>query len=412
MRYKHLSGYIGESSSNATLNSHFYANFWQEYANNPSYVAKPITFPQRVPRHGFFEELIQNELGGFVATFDQTIKQIKDVFINTRDKANCRVAFLNWAKLCLRYGLAKFIVTNTLPLDENTSDLDTKLIAIQAEIENNISCDENLSLKKLINLNDEYYLRGNIPIDKRIRIINYLIVNYYRHKNCLNEYYDITRYVGVQYILLNTMDLNDADDILINSIGCRGLAMVTGLGARDQEKLLAKAESLAREIAKTNMVSQENLYNCLQTLSKWHLQKGDTINSQKCLKEMISIDPLDSTGYCELGMHFFKSANYQNAYLNYQKAIDLGPPGLAMNSYYCGKSLEMLGKTKEAKEYYQGCIALDDQAISPYLELVSIYTSLNKIDYAKEIVKKIKNTPILYEQLEEDEIKQLHKIIA
>ena len=196
--------------------------------------------------------------------------------------------------------------------------------------------------------------------------------------------------------------------MLYSSIAYRGLSMVTEFGQGIQMSLLAKAEIIARNIKATStfekIVAAENLYTCLQTLSKWHLSINDLKMAENYLLEMIKIDQQDSTGYSELGFVYIKKEAYIHAVAQFKRAIVLGPPGAGMNAYYCAKCNEQLGNNTEAISYLYQSTNLDKQAVSPWLDLMNYFIHKKQLDKAREIAAHIYQSTILTEQLEDDEI--------
>ena len=418
MNYKHLSSvYIGKNYVSATLNSQFFYHFWQRIADNDEITGNLIFFTQRVPKQGFFEELLRLETQQFVNDFTQITHLLKEKYqkahknlISTSSETFAR-RYINWASVVLRYGQYEFI--NSFPLSNYSGPFaaEIELIGIQSNIELCLSRGNQLNLTKLIALNDEYINDDNTSYVVKLKLLNYLNVNYYRHKNFLDRDYNITAYTEKFLNLVRSEQHTKFHDKFYTSIAFRGLAMATELGEPEQNQLISQAERLAREIRYENIATKENLYTCLQTLSKWFFHKNEFITSKSYLEEMISLDPYDTTGYCELGMHYFKRNDFENAAKNFHRALTLGPPAAAMNSYYCAKSLALTGKPDEAFKYYTKCIELDDQALSPYLELIEYFLQEQKTNEARNLAKIVKQTPILFEQLEEYEADNIEKLV-
>lgn len=108
--YPHLSsGYLGVQTEKATLNSSFYAEFF----NNNDTIEKPIIFPQRVPRKEFFAEMLLLEGDSFTQSFKQFQANLKNNALRSYNsllaqEENPRI-FLNYVNLLLRYGLSDVI---------------------------------------------------------------------------------------------------------------------------------------------------------------------------------------------------------------------------------------------------------------------------------------------------------------
>ncbi|MBX3709858.1 MAG: hypothetical protein KIT56_04680 [Gammaproteobacteria bacterium] len=76
LKYKHLSDYVGEKIKNGTLNSQFYGLFLTELSSTHYGLTEVIALPQRVPRAGFFTELLSLEERPFRIKFTKTINSL------------------------------------------------------------------------------------------------------------------------------------------------------------------------------------------------------------------------------------------------------------------------------------------------------------------------------------------------
>lgn len=424
LKYKHLSaGYLGWVENNTTLNSRFYGSFYNAYAQNDSFLGEIILlFPQRIPRIGFFDELKELEDNKYKTHFDETVTQninflkcISEVAQVTETEINMRHC-INWANLCLRYGCFNDLL-EILPnsFSMHSFDLEMRLIKEAAKIEYKLSTDKQVSINNYLTLADQYLLSKRVRDREKIMLLNQLIVTYYRHqKNPLgsNKIFD---YAKMLEKLLDNFDKNIPLNTLYRSVGYRGLAMVEEFGDKNQFEFLRIAENLATNMPivfeSDKIVALENQYTCFQSIAKWHQQKDDKERALSYLKKMIDIDPFDSTAYSERGFHHIKYENYTDASLCFEKAIRLGPPGTGMNAYYLAQCLEKLGKPSDALIYLLESTKLDQQAVSPLIDLIDYYITDNKIKLAQEIVTKIFTNDILFEQLEDDEIIKLQNII-
>lgn len=239
-------------------------------------------------------------------------------------------------------------------------------------------------------------------------LLNRLVVYFYRYeKEALycNEIVTLSK-VLLKYV--SHSEYNSFIDTLYSSVAYRGLSMVKEFDQDEQTEFLMKAEKLARLLRPSTkfeeIVASENIYTLLQTLAKWHINLNDNKKAETCLKEMIQIDPFDSTAYSELGFFYIRYNDYDKGAEYFKKAMELGPPGMGMNIYYYATCLEKLGNGLEAINYLYRSADIDKQALSPWLDLLNFYSEKKQFDKTKHISNHIFHTPILKEQLEEHEI--------
>lgn len=407
-RYKHLSpGYVGVRAKELTLNSQFYS--YDEAFLSEEEI---ILFPQRVPRAGFFDELYKLETTYFKIKFNTELYSCKSSLKNF-SKIHSTRQWIKWGNICLRYGKFKEIIDSSANI--SNACLEILLLKEAATVELQLSNDLPVSANNYLKLAQKYTPSKNISDREKILLLNHLIVTSYRHdKNQSNQ-----KFVYLYANTLRNLLIKFENDTFMNqlycSVGYRGLAMVSEFGQNMQAAYLQKSESLATNLrglsAIENIISLENQYTCFQTMAKWHQHNGDTALTESYLNKMIQIDPYDSTGYSELGFHFVNIEDYKNASANFKKAMELGPPGTGMNAYYYAKCLEILGMHDEAIENLFKSTELDDQGISPWLDLAEYYVNQYHESKAIEIASHILNSPTLFEQLEKNEIIKLQNII-
>ena len=124
-------------------------------------------------------------------------------------------------------------------------------------------------------------------------------------------------------------------------------------------------------------------------MSKWHLYNKNLLEAERYLCELIVIDPHDSTGFSELGFFYVNEESFEKAANCFMKAIELGPPGAGMNAYYYAKCLEKLGKEQDAITYLFESTKLDEQALSPWLDLMGHFINQKQNDKAQQIANHI-----------------------
>ncbi|MBV9576071.1 MAG: hypothetical protein JO149_05565 [Gammaproteobacteria bacterium] len=192
--------------------------------------------------------------------------------------------------------------------------------------------------------------------------------------------------------------------------------MATQFGKDMQTSFLKESERIARSLncntELEKIVAKENLYTFILTMTKWNLISNNLSKAEEYLKELIQLDPMDSTGYSELGIFYLKKSDYRNSAIYFKKALDLGPPGTGMNAYYYATNQEYLGNEKKLIHYLYKSTELDKLAISPWLDLINYYVKKNNHNKAKMLAKNIYNTAELMEQVDEEENQFLQEIIG
>lgn len=414
--YPHLTaGYLGIRIEEATLISSFYA----EIFSNFHCIDDSLIFPQRIPRKEFFTEIRSLEESNIVKLFilfqealkKNTFDALQMMLTNT---PSTRI-FLNYINLLLRYGLSEVVCkidSKSLFASMHTSDF------VEFELLKEIShfqSSHSGNIYNLINLADKALFQSDLTNRVKIIILNYLIVAAYRfniklpYKECLKK---------CSEALLKLIELDytgDFGSIIRKSVAYRGLAMVKEYGESLQNDFLKKAEQIARDIKPNgvleDILAKENLYTCVQTLSKWNTSLGQLVQAKSNLTEMIKIDPFDSTGYSEMGFFLSSHEKYEEAASQFKLASELGSPGVGMNTYYYAKCLQMLGKTDDAIVVLYESTKIDPEAVSAWIDLFDYYTDTNNITKQKEIALILLTNPIYRNQLEKDEIDTMKKFI-
>ena len=404
------SGFLGIETKDASLASSFYGEIL--HANYD--FSKRIVFPQRVPKNGFFEELCQLETHNYHEIFSKKTQLIKDTLlslINQYQTNNNFPPIINWLNVLFRFGQSGFITQLNAPTDLPLENLlEFQLMKEMAKIEVSLSNDELLNLDHLIQLTEKI---KSSPIDIKIKMyaLGRVIVNGARHgsKNVKNN--PTSEYTNNIIELLASFNEENFRAQILKSMLYRGIAMASIFGVDQQSTWLKNAESIAREIngqsTTEKIAAQDNLYTCLQTQSKWNSHLQLFKEAENNLREMISINPFDSTAYSELGFFLMKFNKHEEAANNFKLAIKLGPPGVGMNAYYYATCLQQLGKNEDAVSAFYQCISYDHHAISPWLELFDYYVTNDKTDETRKIAKHLLSTKTLREQLEPEEIEKL-----
>lgn len=192
--------------------------------------------------------------------------------------------------------------------------------------------------------------------------------------------------------------------------------MVNEYGQALQNDFLHRGEQIARALRPNGtleeIIATENLYTCLQTLSKWNTSLDQLEQAKSNLNEMISLDPLDSTGYGEMAFFLLNIENYEEAASYFKSASEFGPPAVGMHTYYYGKCLQVLGRTDDALAALYESTKIDPDAVSPWLDLFDYYLEMNNQTKTKEIASRLLTNPVYRNQLEQEEIDEIEKILT
>lgn len=92
----------------------------------------------------------------------------------------------------------------------------------------------------------------------------------------------------------------------------------------------------------------------------------------------------------------------------FAKAVDLGPPGVSMHLYYQAHCWQVQNLPEKSIALLQQSILSDEEAVSPYLDLLALYSQLNQKQEYTKIVNKLLIDKKLRSQLSDDELKELH----
>jgi len=396
--YKNLSlGYTGKHTYKGTLNSQFYGLILKNKKNTFDEI---MLFVQRVPKKDFFYELCELEIPDFKNQYEQhinsIINQYKTELISKKNIRRC----INLANILLRHACFDELISYS-----SNETIEIALIKESAEFERALSLNHPLTIKNTLSLFESCI---NKATDReKILLLNRIIVNYYRHSN-EPHYNKIVKNLCDQLLkVLEKYETNEFDTMLNCSVAYRGIALSNKYDEQTRHNFLNKAETLARSLRPQNdtqhIISQENLFNCLQSSAKWSISQKDYNKAESDLLELKLIDHNDSTGYSECGFFYLSNELYEKAAHHFEQALRLGPPGTGMNAYFYAKCLENLGRTNQAFYYIYQSTQLDKYAISPQLDLIEHYINQNNHRQAQKIANHLINDPILYEQLENEE---------
>ncbi|VEG92529.1 tetratricopeptide repeat protein [Legionella spiritensis] len=413
-RYTYLSpGYLGKYCESGTINSQYYGVFFDLLANNPNLINQIIVLPQRIPRRDFFRELYELETDRYRSDFNLIVKKLLDNHqrafhdLTKNDTWENSRRYLNWSYVLMRYGYFKDILNNFPAKNISSCALEMCLLKELTKTQILLSDGNNVVVDDYLYLVEKFLTRKETTIREKILLLNQTIVNFYRHQQDKSISKTIHHLSDALLKLLAPLDANNFMNILYSSVAYRGLAMDFEYGTAVRFSFLNKAEQLARTIhCKTTVeqiIAKDNLFTCIQSLSKWYLQQQDSSKAEEYLTELISIDPFDATGFSELGFFYFNLNRIEAAADCFEKAMQLGPPGSGMNAYYYAKCLEQLGDEYHSIKYLYEATKLDTCGVSAWLDLLFCFIKKKQIDKASDIAHHLYESLTLFEQLEDEE---------
>lgn len=411
-RYPNISkAYTGSVCREAelTLNAQFYALFHR------AQLPFDVVFPQRVPRIDYFLELEFLEVPHFKLAFErclapslECLKQYKDEVCD-RSSLPERLFHMNYL---LRQGRFEDICSLSPKVEgEDSLSLEFALLVETARIELDLCAARAPNLQGLTAMANTVQ-RLDVSVTQKMRVVNRLIVYASRHTHD-DSVLKLAVYVDYLWTLLETFCPQTFVESLACSVAYRGIAMSDHLDITQREYSLARCESIARELSPSTIaeaiIASENLYNVLQTLSKWAMLHESWAEAEKFLSEMVVLDPLDSAAFTEWGILMMRLGRYDEAISHFQKAVALGPAGVAMNTFFLGEVWRKLGDCVKAQACFNETIKLDPESISPYLSLLSLHESLGDKKQAGLVARRILSNELLVRQLEGLEVEKLRE---
>lgn len=372
--------------------------------------------------YGFFTELLSLEERPFRIKFTKIMNSLIRKYDTARaDLLNFNCVdyarrYINLAKILIRFGQSDRVMKNFPIRYSGPYELEVKMLREVCSIEHALSTDKPIDVDSLIALSNTFINNHKTTIREKISLLNSIIVYFYRYQKAASN---SQKPLECAHVLIELLDVLEGDSFinkLYSSIAYRGLAMVSEFSENQRTLLLERAEDIARNLTGSNeqeqAVAYENLYTCLQSISKWRQHLNDFASAETSLLEMITLDQYDSTGFSELGFLHQKMDKIVNARDNFARALELGPPATSMNAYYYAKCLEQTGQLEESIQYLYKSAELDEQAVSPWLDLLDYFSGRDSHNSETiKIANHIYGTAVLREQLEEHEIKHIQNII-
>jgi tetratricopeptide (TPR) repeat protein len=409
-------GYLGLSVFKGTLNARFFDRLFSETDGFERLGTKPILFPQRVPRTGFFDELKVCEIPAFADQF----KEIQTRLIGKlHDFSRRRVLsgedhdeYLNYLDLAARYGLLTEVAGlefgNISPDFADTFQFEK----LTYEISLAVSRDEIPEYEKLFAFLSALNASKYSGTCFKAAVMNRIIVAATRYCKTADLKDRLKELASDLLSFLNTFKPESFGEMVSVAMMWRGLPMAPGISREKQFEYLNRSIETIGGLKPADdlqaLVRDELELTTRQSLAKFYLADGDIEGGLVQLRKMTELDPLDSTAFSEMGLLYFKDEKHlEEALMAFSIAARLGPPGLALNLFFKGECEKKLGLLNQAVESFHSCAAVDETALSPWLSLHEIHHLNGQIEEAAQVRNRILENPDLLSQITEDERKAL-----
>ncbi|HXH29794.1 MAG TPA: hypothetical protein VNJ01_03170 [Bacteriovoracaceae bacterium] len=385
------------------MNSRFFSLFLQSLpASSPDQL---MLFPQRVPRVGFFDELklvSSDFISARIEGVQQSFRAFVDALVANEDNllAVYYPETLNLLKASLRLGV---VPLKWAEIDVSLAHPRYRLPLIDLMINQAVSLERPVPMQFLVQALEKG--QG----EDRLFIMNRIIVASVRYdpefSRTQKEY--LTALTAELLQGIDTFRPTDQHSVVALATLCRGLPMAPGFPAERTGEYLQKAIEYLQALVPRNeletLARDENIYTLYLTFSKYHLhQLKDEAGFVSYLQKMMVLDPLDSTSFGELGLHYFKQEKYEKAEGHFQDCVRLGPPSLAMHLYFLGECQEKNGKRSQAISSYEACMQYDPEGLSPVLKLFEL-KKLSAPMESRQLALTMLKTEVYSDQLTEEE---------
>jgi tetratricopeptide (TPR) repeat protein len=413
-------GYAGQLQENSTLNSRYFALFWNTPTLEEDLQNRLFTFPQRVPRIGFFDELLDNESSFMRSQFAARQNKLRASLSEFPEIKNIdpskKCLFLNLLNASARMGLLEELARLNYfsQVDQSFRDEWDFLIALYVltfKVSYEISLGDVTDLAALIQLCKAADRSQIISPLSKAKAYNRLIVVLTRYKG--HDFPDALEIYATKLasILLSIEPKDNFSELMTLSALWRGLPMWNGFDLDFRNQALRKSLELVLRIepqSETQRVLKNELHLTLvQTLSKWSMSQNQASEAENYHRQMIELDPFDSTATSEYALFLTKQGRHREAFENFRKAAEQGPPGLAMNLYFWGQCAQKLSEQSHAIEAFERSSQVDPFALSPRLELFRLYRAERQIERAQDYKASILMNADLAEQLTPEERDEL-----
>ncbi len=411
-------GYFGELRAKQSLNSRFFALVHA----NPELLKGMLLFPQRIPRGNYFDEIIEAQddaaaakiaIFGYIRQWRDASKQLAAA----RDPKHS-VHYINLIKLLLRCSDFDFVAGLDISWVTPELEADAEVQLGAARSSRDLDEDQTPDLAELKSLVERSLPNGveNISLNAILPVSRY-IVGIFRYRQGADHLRFASKLANNIMAKYESFSSSSLKEVVQVSYGFRAIAMVSQLGLefvrRSMDKALKIAESLPGETEIEELVAKENIYTCMQSMTKMHLGLKDYSRAESYLQQMISTDPCDPIAYLEFGLFLQKQNRFEEAFLQFDRATNLGPPGMAMNHFFAGQALAAIGRGLDAKARYYRSAELDRTSVSPLLELVKIVKEeTGAKSELMQLLQAILNDRERASQLEDDERLDLEQLLT
>jgi tetratricopeptide (TPR) repeat protein len=402
-------GYVGVASDHASLNSAFFAEYWR---CNPGDEAV-VQFPLRVPRRGFHEELRDNETAAGSRAWQAQHARVESMArqLGIAQALSMPIHALNVLGTALRYGIFEFPALADLPPPRpgQAHDYQIHLQLYIGRLSTAISDSAPPPYAQIQSLSLLAHQDDALDPEVRSHLFNTYLVASARYRDesvsladgllnetsgFLRDYLAQSRPAGFR-------------SCMSHSSLWRGLAMWEGLTSEQKTQCLAQASHCAEQAQPGNPVERllraENDVTLNLTLAKW-LGRNDPAVKMHYLNRITELDPWDATAYSELALLHYKREQWPEAIRHFDKAIELGPPALGMNSHFRADIELRLGREDSAEHLFRRAARIDPEGLSPRLALFDLLQRQGRRPQARAAAQEILGHPDLRGQLDDHEL--------
>lgn len=402
-------GYVGVASACASLNSAFFAEYWR---CNPGDEVL-VQFPLRVPRRGFHEELRDNETAAGARAWQAQRARVASMAqrLGVEQALWMPIHALNVLGTALRYGIFEFPALADLPPPRTgqAHDYQIQLQLYIGRLSTAISDSAPPPYAQIQSLSLLAHQDRALDPEVRAHLFNTYLVASARYRDESVSLADglLNQTSGFLRDYLTQSRPTGFRSCMSHSSLWRGLAMWEGLTAEQKTQCLAQASHCAERAQPGNPVERllhaENDVTLNLTLAKW-LGRTDPAVKMRYLNRITELDPWDATAYSELALLHYKREQWSEAIRHFDKAIELGPPALGMNSHFRADIDLRLGREDSAEHLFRRAARIDPQGLSPRLALFELLQRQGRRPQARVAAQEILDHPDLRGQLDDHEL--------
>lgn len=410
--YPNLSpGFLGLNFSRSTANSGFLGTLSSQLEIRSALAVPAFPFPQRVPRPGFFEELNELESEYFREQFkirrNEVMSLLKELCAEGSIQGEREYLVLNLMEFAVRIGELRAIAFLPAPAFENLfCQLESRLKIQTYRISHQVSHDSPPELEPLRHLLTEVPREAAFDYLRAVVIARLVVATYRYSRNqedraFANQQGEFLRKFAEQF------QPSNLKETIHLSMMWRALPMLSTVASAERETLMKRSIAVAEGIqpagARETSIKSDLLTTTCQSLAKFYKSSGQNLLAVEQFHRMIDLDPYDSVPHSEFGLHWFNQNNFSAAIPLLERAVELGPPGTALNLYYLGRAYQKMNRIEEALSAWARCSRVDQVALSPLLDSFYLHLELGNLSNARNLRDRILFTRDLDDQLSEDE---------